>query len=190
MQIENGRERSRPFRLINPGHQHPAGAVAPKLDFADGKIEAGGGIIRGRAGCMDGAGPERANGQTCRARGGRNKPESVTPNESAIVQVCLPQDDLVAATIGSSQACAMRSSTNSSGRRPESDRSVSPCNPSLCANGFVDRTSSVAARPDIAESRFLLQAHGRAAMFLNEKPPSTLHCRWREIVMMTRRQFN
>src|SRR5437016_231452 len=38
--------------------------------------------------------------------------------------------------------------------------------------------------------RFLLQARGRAAMFLNEKPPSTLHCCWREIVMMTRRQFN
>src|SRR5262249_26507966 len=38
--------------------------------------------------------------------------------------------------------------------------------------------------------RFLLQAHGRAAMFLNEKRPSTLHCRWREVVMMTRRQFN
>ena len=52
------------------------------------------------------------------------------------------------------------------------------------------RTSSDAARPDIAELRFLLQAHGRAAMFLNEKPPSILHCRWREIVMMTRRQFN
>src|SRR5260221_13233951 len=27
-------------------------------------------------------------------------------------------------------------------------------------------------------------------MFLNEKPPSTLHCCCREIVMMTRRQFN
>src|SRR6516164_11745339 len=52
------------------------------------------------------------------------------------------------------------------------------------------QASSDAARPDIAELRFLLQAHGRAAMFLNEKPPSILHCRWREIVMMTRRQFN
>src|SRR5262249_56299925 len=52
------------------------------------------------------------------------------------------------------------------------------------------QASSDAARPGIAELRFLLQAHGRAAMFLNEKPPSILHFRWREILMRTRRQFN
>ena len=63
VQIENGRERSRPLRLVDPRHQHPAGAVAPKLDFADGKIEAGGGIIRGRAGRMSGAGPETCHGR-------------------------------------------------------------------------------------------------------------------------------
>src|SRR5262249_62132240 len=108
---------SRPFWLINPGHQHPGGAVGPKLDFADGKIEPGGGTVRGRVGCMDDAGPERAHsGQTCRARGGGHQPENVTPNESAFVQVCLPQNDLVAATIGSSQTSAMSPSTNS-GRR-------------------------------------------------------------------------
>jgi hypothetical protein len=41
---------SRPFRLANPSHQHPVGAIAPKLDFADGKVEPGGGTISGRAG--------------------------------------------------------------------------------------------------------------------------------------------
>src|SRR5215471_12212687 len=81
------------FRLVNPGHQHPAGAVAPKLDFADGKVKPRGGIICGRAGCVDGAGPERAHsGQTCRAHGGHQL-ENVTPNESAFVQVLLPQND-------------------------------------------------------------------------------------------------
>src|SRR5262249_51370151 len=92
VQIENGRERSLPFRLVNPGHQHPAGAVAPKLDFADGKVEPGGGTINGRAGCLVGAGPERgASGQTCPAHGGHQL-ENVTPNESAFVQVRLPQN--------------------------------------------------------------------------------------------------
>src|SRR5215510_13723348 len=41
---------SQPFRLLNPSHQHPADAIAPKLDFADGKVEPGGGTISGRAG--------------------------------------------------------------------------------------------------------------------------------------------
>ena len=58
VQIENGLERSRPFRLIDSGHQHAAGAVAPKLDFADRKIKAGGGIIPGCAPGMRGAGGE------------------------------------------------------------------------------------------------------------------------------------
>jgi len=83
---------SQPFRLLNPSHQHPADAIAPKLDFADGKVEPGGGTISGRAGCMDGAGPERAHsGQTCRAHGGHQL-ENVTPNESVFVQVRLPQN--------------------------------------------------------------------------------------------------
>ena len=110
VQIENGRERSRSLRLVNPRHQHPAGAVAPKLDFADGKIEAGGGIIRGRAGGISGARPQRAHGrQTGRARSGHHL-ENVAPNESALGQVRLPQHGLVAAMIGSRQTPAMGAS--------------------------------------------------------------------------------
>ena len=91
VQIEHGRERSRPFRLVDPGHQHPAGAVAPKLDLADGKIEPGGGIIRGGAGRLGGARPYRAHGrQPRRARGGHQL-ENVTPTESAFIHVRLPQ---------------------------------------------------------------------------------------------------
>jgi hypothetical protein len=86
MQIENGRKGSRPFWLVNSRHQHPAGAVAPKLDFGDRKIELGGGIIRGGGGCMSGAGPECArSGQAHRAQ-----LENVTPSERAFVQVLLP----------------------------------------------------------------------------------------------------
>ena len=107
---EARRERSRSLRLVNPRHQHPAGAVAPKLDFADGKIEAGGGNIRGRAGGMSGARPQRAHGrQTGRARNGHHL-ENVAPNESALGQVRLPQHVLVAAMIGSRQTPAMGAS--------------------------------------------------------------------------------
>src|ERR1051326_8783328 len=52
VQIENGRERSRSLRLINPRHQHAAGSVAPKLDFADFELEPRARIIGGRAGRM------------------------------------------------------------------------------------------------------------------------------------------
>jgi hypothetical protein len=45
MEIENGRERPLSFRLVDPRHQHPAGAVTPQLELADGEIEAAGGII-------------------------------------------------------------------------------------------------------------------------------------------------
>jgi hypothetical protein len=90
VQIENGWERSRSFRLIDAGHQHAAGAVAPKLDFADRKIKAGGGIIRRRPPGMRHAERERAHGrQTDRASGGHQL-EKVTPNESASVHIRLP----------------------------------------------------------------------------------------------------
>src|SRR5262249_21721532 len=95
VQIENGGERSGAFRLINSRRQHPIGAVAPKLDFADGKIEPGGGIISGRASRMGGARPERArDGETGRAR--QHQREKVTSSESASVHVRLRHNDRVA----------------------------------------------------------------------------------------------
>ena len=83
VQIENGRERSRSLRLVNPRHQHPAGAVAPKLDFADGKIEAGGGIIRGRAGGM-----QRRPATTCPRPADRSRPQRPSSRERRAERKC------------------------------------------------------------------------------------------------------
>jgi hypothetical protein len=70
VQIESGREGAKAFGLVDPGHQHPAGGVSPKLDFADRNIEPGARIIGGDAGGMSRALPERAGGgQADRARG-------------------------------------------------------------------------------------------------------------------------
>ena len=97
VQIENGRERSRPFRLVDPGHQHPAGGVAPELDFADGKIELGGGIVGRRGHGMRSAWCERASsGQTDRA-GRSHRLENLTPRESCprsppVKGFCFPQE--------------------------------------------------------------------------------------------------
>jgi len=100
VQIENGRKWSLPLRLVDPRHQHPADAVAPKLDLADGELETSAGIIGERASCPSGAGPECARrGQADRARGG-NKLEDVTASESVFVHVCSPANSLVAATLG------------------------------------------------------------------------------------------
>jgi hypothetical protein len=86
------------LRLVDAGHQHPAGGVAPKLDFADGQIEPAGGIISGRADRPGGAGQERVGGQISHA-GRCHHRENVTPVESASVHVSLPHSHSVAATI-------------------------------------------------------------------------------------------
>ena len=56
MEIEYGWKRPGPIRLIDPRHQHPAGAVAPQLDLTDGEIEPRAGIIRSGAGRSGSAG--------------------------------------------------------------------------------------------------------------------------------------
>jgi hypothetical protein len=70
VQIENGREGAGAFGLVDPGHQHPAGGVAPKLDVADGEVEAGARIIGGRAGRFSALPDGAGGGQAERARGG------------------------------------------------------------------------------------------------------------------------
>src|SRR4029077_18370954 len=59
------------------------------------KIEPGGGTIRGRAGGMSGAGPERAHGGQTRRAGGGHQLENVTSTECAFGQVRLPQNGVV-----------------------------------------------------------------------------------------------
>jgi hypothetical protein len=90
---EHGRKRPGPFRLVDAGHQHPAGAVAPELDLLDVELELGRRIVR-RHSRMGGVGPHRARG----ARGGHQL-DDVTPVEGVSGQCCLPSNDLVAAMI-------------------------------------------------------------------------------------------
>ena len=97
MQIEDGRERSRPLRLINPCHQHPSGDVAPKLDFADGKVKLGGGIVGRRGHGMRSAWCERASGGQTDCAGRSHRLENLAPRES--VHVRLLSKDLLPARI-------------------------------------------------------------------------------------------
>ena len=84
MEIENGRERPLSFRLVDPRHQHPAGAVTSQLDLADGEIEAARGII-GRRTRARGDGPEQERaGEADRARWRRL--QDIAPSETVFCQ--------------------------------------------------------------------------------------------------------
>jgi hypothetical protein len=63
VQVEHRRERSGAVRLVDAGHQRPAGGIAPELDLAHLDPEPGGRIVRRRGGAGRGVcrmdGPSR-----------------------------------------------------------------------------------------------------------------------------------
>jgi hypothetical protein len=73
------------FRLVDPRHQHPAGAVTSQLDLADGEIEAARGIIGRRTPGARGDGPEQGcAGEANRARWRRL--QDIAPSETVYRQ--------------------------------------------------------------------------------------------------------
>jgi hypothetical protein len=85
MEIENGRERPLSFRLVDPRHQHPTGAVTSQLDLADDEIEVGRGIIGRRTRRARGDRPEQERvGEADRAR--RRRLQDLAPSETVYCQ--------------------------------------------------------------------------------------------------------